>query len=156
MKNKIITTLCLAREDDKILLGFCKRGLSKGLWNGFGGKVHEGETIEEAAKRETREEAGIDILAMEKIGIIDFVWQDNLEAIQVHVFSVKDFFGQPKETKEMKPEWLKIEKLDFGKMWADDEYWYPLFLSGKKFKGNFLFDQNNKVLDYKLEEVKVL
>jgi 8-oxo-dGTP diphosphatase / 2-hydroxy-dATP diphosphatase len=152
--EKIITTLCLIRQDDKILLGFCKRGLSHSRWNGFGGKVKEGETIEQALKRETREEAGIDILESEKIGVIDFSWQGRDEVIEVHIFSCQKFLGEPKETEEMKPEWLEIEKLDFGQMWADDKYWYPLFLAGKKFKGEFLFDQNNKVLDYKLEEVK--
>jgi 8-oxo-dGTP diphosphatase / 2-hydroxy-dATP diphosphatase len=150
---KIITTLCLIRQNGKILLGFCKRGLSLGRWNGFGGKVHEGETIEGAVKRETKEESGIDVLEMKKIGVNDFAWQRKPEIIQVHVFSCQKFSGEPRETEEMKPEWIDIEKLDFKKMWADDEYWYPLFLSGKKFKGEFLFDDNDRVLQHKLTEV---
>ena len=35
----------------RILLGFKKRGLLEKKWNGFGGKVELGETIEEAAER---------------------------------------------------------------------------------------------------------
>ena len=39
-------------------------------------------------------------------------------------------------------------------MWADDKYWLPLFLENKSFKGNFIFDENDNVLEYKLEEVE--
>jgi len=42
-------------EQDRILLGMKKRGFGAGWWNGFGGKVQQGETIEEAAKRSTKE-----------------------------------------------------------------------------------------------------
>lgn len=38
--------------DIKVLLGLKKRGLGVDKWNGFGGKLEPGETIEEAAKRE--------------------------------------------------------------------------------------------------------
>lgn len=34
-----------------VLLGMKKRGFGAGKWNGFGGKVQPGETIEEAARR---------------------------------------------------------------------------------------------------------
>ena len=38
-------------EPERILLGMKKRGFGAGWWNGFGGKVQSGETIEEAARR---------------------------------------------------------------------------------------------------------
>ena len=44
-------TLVFVIEKSRILLGFKKRGFGVGRWNGFGGKVEERETIEEAAKR---------------------------------------------------------------------------------------------------------
>lgn len=150
----IITTLCLVKKGNKILLGMKKRGFGQGRWNGFGGKVSQGERIEDAAKRETKEESGIDVLEAEKIGVIDFAWRNKPEIMQVHIFSCDKFSGQEKETEEMRPEWVEIKNLDYEKMWADDIYWYPLFLSGKKFKGNFLFDDKDKVLEYKIEEVK--
>ena len=56
--NKKILTLCIIHQHSKILLGMKKRGHGVGKWNGFGGKVEKGETIEEAARRETKEEAG--------------------------------------------------------------------------------------------------
>ena len=44
--NKKIMTLCCIYNNGRILLGMKKRGFGAGRWNGFGGKVHDGETIE--------------------------------------------------------------------------------------------------------------
>jgi hypothetical protein len=43
-----------------VLLGLKKRGFGAGKWNGFGGKVEQGESIRTAAIREMKEEAGIE------------------------------------------------------------------------------------------------
>lgn len=49
---KKILTLSIITKKGKILLGMKKRGFGVGKWNGFGGKVQHGETLEEAMKRE--------------------------------------------------------------------------------------------------------
>ena len=49
-QNKLLTLLFVLKPG-KVLLGYKKRGFGVGRWNGFGGKVQQGETIEEAAKR---------------------------------------------------------------------------------------------------------
>ena len=50
--NKLLTLLfVLDRAHSRVLLGLKKRGFAEGRWNGFGGKVDPGETIEEAARR---------------------------------------------------------------------------------------------------------
>ena len=48
--NKLLTLLFVLTPG-KVLLGMKKRGFGKGRWNGFGGKVQEGETIEDGAIR---------------------------------------------------------------------------------------------------------
>ncbi|KAG2456217.1 8ODP triphosphatase, partial [Polypterus senegalus] len=48
--NKLLT-LVLVVQPGRVLLGMKKRGFGAGRWNGFGGKVQPGETIEQAAKR---------------------------------------------------------------------------------------------------------
>ena len=48
--NKVLTLVFIRRQGE-ILLGYKKRGFGAGKWNGFGGKVEAGETIEEAAER---------------------------------------------------------------------------------------------------------
>ena len=146
-------TLCLIHEHPRILLAMKKRGFGAGRWNGYGGKVQEGESVEEAAKRETKEEIDIDIDALEKVGIIEFEFQGNPELLEVHVFRVTQYSGNPKETEEMRPQWFTVDEIPFKDMWPDDAYWFPLFLQGKRFKGRFLFGEGDAVLDYTLEEV---
>ncbi|MCK5490435.1 MAG: NUDIX domain-containing protein, partial [Candidatus Pacebacteria bacterium] len=90
---KKILTLCIIYQYPKILLGMKKRGHGEGKWNGFGGKVEKGETIEEGAIREMEEESGIEILKMNKLGVIQFEYQDDSGNMEVHVFNVKEFKG---------------------------------------------------------------
>ena len=51
MAQTRLMTLVFVREDARVLLGLKKRGFGVGRWNGFGGKVQSGETIEEGAAR---------------------------------------------------------------------------------------------------------
>jgi len=158
MENKNIKkvlTLCVIHKENKILLGMKKRGFGSGRWNGFGGKLKNGESIEQGLKREIKEEAGIELTDLEKVGIIDFEFIDNPEILEVHIFKSNNFNGVPTESEEMKPQWFDIDKIPFSEMWPDDIYWMPLFLEGKKFKGKFLFgkEQNNNILEKELTEV---
>ena len=145
-------TLCIIHEHPKILLGMKKRGFGKGKWNGFGGKV-EMEGVEDAAKRELMEEGGLEAKDLEKVGILDFEFQGNPEIIQVHIFKIGDYSGEPEESEEMRPKWFHIDEIPFMEMWPDDMYWMPMFLKGKKFKGKFLFGEGNAILEKELEEV---
>jgi 8-oxo-dGTP diphosphatase/2-hydroxy-dATP diphosphatase len=48
--RKVFTLALIFREDfSQVLLGMKKRGFGEGKWNGFGGKLDLGETIEQAA-----------------------------------------------------------------------------------------------------------
>jgi len=152
-RTKIITTLCIVHKDNKLLLGMKKRGFGEGRWNGFGGKVSENETIEEGAKRGMKEEAGIELADLEKLGVIDFKFQITGEEIEVNIFKSTDFSGEPIETEEMWPEWFDVDRIPFEAMWPDDPFWMPLFLADKKFKGRFLFGENDVILEKELEEV---
>jgi 8-oxo-dGTP diphosphatase / 2-hydroxy-dATP diphosphatase len=157
--EKVLMTICMIRKGDEILLGLKKRGFGAGQWNGFGGKVNEGERIEEAAIRELKEESGLEAEEMSKRGIIEFRFQNDPKILEVHIFSIEKFNGMPIETEEMKPRWFKIKDIPYDKMWSDDKFWLPLFLAGKKFKGDFLFDQPStkeysaKIIEQKLIEV---
>ena len=139
---KKISTLCIIREQQKVLLGMKKRGFGEGRWNGFGGKVKEGEDIEGAAKREVLEEAGIEAGEMTKRGVINFEFEGDPNELEVHIFEITTKFeGEPAESDEMRPKWFSASEIPFDKMWPDDRYWMPLFLAGKKFQGRFLFDK---------------
>lgn len=144
------TTLCLLVKDDKILLAMKKRGFGIGKWNGVGGKVEDDETIEAAAAREVGEEIGVlaDPAKMERVGNVEFYFKDKPEWDQkMHVFLVKDWQGEPKESEEMAPKWYLKNEIPFDSMWPDDKHWLPVVLDGKKFEGKFYFVNEGKNID---------
>jgi len=150
-----IMTLGVVYRRPKVLLGLKKRGFGEGRWNGYGGKVNPNETIEESLIREIREECGITPTKFEKRGVMYFEFKEIPEQIiEVNLFAIYDFKGEPVETEEMKPRWFDANDLPWNEMWSDDPIWYPLFLEGKKFEANFLFDGNEKVIRHELEEIK--
>lgn len=138
---KKILTLCMICTDDKVLLGMKKRGFGAGRWNGFGGKLEEGETIEVAALREVEEEVGIIPIDMKKLGILEFSFQSESKVLEVHVFKVTRYVGTPAESEEMHPQWFSFADVPFSQMWSDDEYWFPYLQSSTLFRGSFLFDK---------------
>lgn len=155
MKEKLLTTLVIVHQNPKVLLGLKKRGFGEGRWNGFGGKLMEGESLEQAARREIEEECGIVPKDLTKVGILSFDFDDEPNPIEVHLFKVLDFEGEPLETDEMRPIWFHEHEVPFDSMWKDDFIWFPYFLTNRKFKASFLFDsaENNNILKHEIEEV---
>ncbi|MDP3727209.1 MAG: 8-oxo-dGTP diphosphatase, partial [bacterium] len=142
-------TLCLVMDGEKILLGMKKEGFGAGRWNGFGGKVKDGETLESTALRELDEEAGIqsDSSHLDKVAVLTFHFAGNPEW-QVHVFRVASWSGEPHETKEMRPEWHRINTIPYGEMWEADRHWLPLVLSGKRIEADVFYkDLSNDVFE---------
>lgn len=150
---KKLLTLVVVYKEDKILLGMKKRGFGKGLWNGFGGKPHEGETLKETVTREVFEEANIVPLDLRERGTLNFSVENEDEVLEVHLFSICNFTGEIKESEEMKPEWFSQSNIPYENMWPDDPYWLPLILSGKGVECKFLFDKNNKILEKEVKEL---
>ena len=152
--DKKVLTLCIVHQGDQVLLGMKKRGFGEGRWNGFGGKVHEGENIEEAMLRELEEETGLRLTAFEKRGVLEFQYQNDENKIhETHLFCATEFEGEPQESEEMRPQWFSVNEIPLESMWPDDRYWLPLFLEGKRFKGEFLFQDFNTILEYKVEKL---
>ena len=153
MKNSTIIFLIKKEENkDQILLAMKKRGFGVGLWNGVGGKVQEGESIEGAAKRECAEEISVNAKILEKVAEIFFDDLDHPEWNQcVHVFICKIWIGVPHESEEMDPKWFEFSEIQYDKMWVDDIYWLPIVLRNHKIKASFVFGGENKILDFKIE-----
>jgi 8-oxo-dGTP diphosphatase/2-hydroxy-dATP diphosphatase len=155
-------TLCIPIKEEEILLGMKKRGFGEGRWNGFGGKIKQGESFEQGARRELFEEVHIQDGILEKKGILEFSFQNDEKILEVHIFKLTEFKHEPIESEEMRPQWFRINEIPFHQMWTDDEYWLPLLLQDKFFKGSFLFDRPSdaeysaKIIEQKLEEVSSL
>lgn len=140
-----IVTLCFLITESEILLAMKKRGFGAGKYNGVGGKIEEGETIEEAAIREMKEEIGVNSQTqhLESVGNLKFYFKNKPEDNQhMHIFFVKNWEGEPQESEEMKPQWYKHKEIPFDKMWQDDYYWLPNVLAGKRIEGEFHFNED--------------
>jgi mutator protein MutT len=132
-----VATLCFIEDGDRVLLAMKKRGHGEGRWNGYGGKVEAGETIEEALVRELLEESGLRALEFDKRGFIFFEneYEEGLD-LGVHIYAITKFEGEPIETEEMDPKWFLKADIPFTEMWPSDRKWFPIYLKGNKFKGN--------------------
>ncbi|WKZ26163.1 MAG: 8-oxo-dGTP diphosphatase [Candidatus Paceibacterota bacterium] len=149
-----ILTLAVVYQHPRVLLGYKKRGFGAGRWNGFGGKVEDGESIEESVKRELLEEVGIEPLKIEEVGELFFEFKNTGEKSKVSVFKVFEFSGEERETEEMKPKWFFLDEIPFRQMWPDDVYWLPLFFAGRKFRGKFIFADEENIIDKSMEILK--
>ena len=77
-------------QDGKYLLVQESTPSQYGLWNWPAGKVDVGETIEEAAIREGKEETGYNVEIIRKLGI----WQDNTKVAAQHALEAKIVGGE--------------------------------------------------------------
>ncbi len=74
----------IARRDDSLLLIQRGRGAAVGEWSVPGGRVEFGESLAEAARRETAEETGLEVVVGDVIG-----WVERVSA--EHHFVIVDF-----------------------------------------------------------------
>jgi len=66
-------TVCHIIDGNRLLLQKKSSGLfGEGKWNGVGGKLREGETIQDGAKREALEETGLSLLNLRPHGVLNF------------------------------------------------------------------------------------
>ena len=155
--NSKVTTLLVLRRGDEILLAMKKRGFGAGRWNGVGGKLEPGETIEQALVRECQEEIGVTPLRYHKIVEHDFVLDSKSPKawhMYVHTYQCDNWKGKPIETEEMKPRWFKISEIPYDHMWQDDRYWMPQVLVGQKLKTVFAFDKDDNLLSQQIQEIE--
>ncbi|MBI5654958.1 8-oxo-dGTP diphosphatase [Candidatus Uhrbacteria bacterium] len=146
------TTLCYVVKDGQVLLAMKKRGFATGKWNGPGGKVEAGESVEQACRREVKEEVGIELENLEQRGVIEFRFPEKPEWDQVcSIFVATSFEGEPAESEEMRPAWFRFDDMPLADMWEDDSIWLSGVLDGGKVNMRFFFDERGKM--WRFEEM---
>lgn len=139
-----IAVLLFVIRGGEALLIRKKRGLGAGKINAPGGRIEPGETPEEAAIRETVEEVCVTPSAPRRRGHLRFQFADGY-ALECHVLSSDSCEGEMAETDEAAPRWVRLDALPYDEMWDDDRHWLPLMLSGRPFRGRFIFDGERMV-----------
>jgi 8-oxo-dGTP diphosphatase len=141
--------LCFITRGDEVLLIHKKRGLGAGKINGPGGRLEPGETALEAAVREVGEELGVVPRDPKLRGELNFQFADGY-SLHCAVFLAADCDGEPVETDEAIPHWVRVDEIPYDRMWADDRHWLPGLLAGRSFRGFFEFD-GDRMVDHRLD-----
>ena len=90
----IVAVGVIIRQGDQILLIRRAKEPSKGCWTFPGGAVELGERLPEAARREAREETGLEVEIFEVATVIDNVVRDEKGRIRYH-YVIVDYFARP-------------------------------------------------------------
>jgi len=151
MRNATLTFLV---RDEYINLAEKLRGFGVNRHNGYGGKQHDGESIEEAAVRELFEESKVSAAVgdLTKLAEIEFTFPEKPEWNQlVHIYLLEKWVGEPAETEEMRPKWFQHHEIPYDQMWPADPLWIPHMLAGRYVEGRIVLGSDqNTVLDYDL------
>lgn len=138
------TVLCYLKKDDQYLLLFRnkkKNDYNEGKWIGVGGKLEPGETPNEAAVREVKEETGLDVHSLEIAGEVIFI-NDNYHEI-MYVYEISDFSGSLISCNEGELRWIPINDIYDYPMWEGDKSFLPLLINHQPyFKLKVTYQQN--------------
>lgn len=145
-----IYTLGFLFKNDKIILAKKKRKIGVGKWNGYGGRVEEGEDRPECLVREIFEESSVVVQKEngKELGYIDFHFQEvEISISRVYIYRIDEFEGFPIETEEMgEPKEFDLDKIPYNEMMLGDDKFIPYILQNKKFKGEIHFSENGNKL----------
>jgi 8-oxo-dGTP diphosphatase len=117
----------IIEKDGKILIGKRRTSHGSNTYSILGGHLEFGETFEEGAKREVREESGLDIENVELVSINnDIAYEKHYVSIGLHAF-LED--GTPEEIEDAIGEWQWVNPRQLPE---------PMFPHSKKVIENWL------------------
>lgn len=119
----------------------------KGKWNGLGGKSEPDESPLETARRELREESGLDLpeSSFRALGTLQF---PNFKPAKsedwiVYVFLAAvppELRGMDRRVEEGELHWIARDKVLELNLWDGDRHFLPLVLAGRPFLGTMWYD----------------
>ena len=150
---------CYLIKDDKIVVTkYGESNRKAGYYDIPGGKVENGETPEQAAIRETKEETGIDIKDLKYKGVITEEYPDRIYILDTFIST--EYEGELQDCEKNTAEWIKVDELlqkekvlsnimlldrFFIKGLIDDNYNFNMYIKVDE-------EENILSVDYKLEE----
>ena len=86
----IVVAAVIERADRRILIGQRRHNDTSALkWEFPGGKVHEGETLEQALARELREELGVTLTKSREIAEVHHQYANIPAQLEIHFFAAQ-------------------------------------------------------------------
>lgn len=145
-----LATLCYVRSGGKTLMVHrIKKAndMHQGRWNGLGGKLEPGETPEECAVREIREESGLVARNLILKGFLTFPGFSNDEDWYAFVFVVNEYEGELIDSPEGVLQWVDDEELTKLFLWEGDYLFLPWLDQKGFFSAKFVY-RENKLVDH--------
>lgn len=150
---KLATLVYVQNEDTQqtLMIHRCKKDSDYhlGKWNGLGGKFEAGETPEECAIREIKEEAGLTISNPILKGIITFPMFDDKDDWYVFLFTVNDWEGNLTECDEGELAWIDNKEILNLPLWEGDTIFIPWLYMDGLFSAKFVYKEG-KYISYEV------
>lgn len=137
-----LATLCYVRQGGKTLMVHRIKKVNdihEGKWNGLGGKFEPGETPEECARREIREESGLEVRELALKGLLTFPAFAHDEDWYAFVFVATGVEGQLIDSPEGTLAWIEDTELPNLNLWAGDRFFLPWLDQPGFFSGKFIY-----------------
>ncbi len=150
MKN---SSLCYIEKDGAyLMLHRTKKEIDEnaGKWIGIGGGFEEGESPDECAAREIKEETGLTVKRLSYRGIVTFV-SDEWGTEYMHLFTCDSFEGELTECDEGELEWVEKSKVFDLPLWEGDRVFLKLLDDGAPFFSLKLVYEGEKLVQTVLD-----
>lgn len=129
-----LTTLCYLEQEGKYLMLYRNKkeqDQSAGKYLGVGGKLERGESPEECALREIREETGYEVSDLTFRGIVTFI-SDKWEHELMFLYSARKWSGNQRvDCPEGELIWVPKEQVLSLPAWEGDKYFLRPLLAGE-------------------------
>ena len=149
----IDSSLCYLYRGDEVLMMHRTRkkdDMNHDKWIAVGGRFEAGESPEECALREVKEETGLTMTAPRYRGVVTFI-NDRYETERMHLFTSDAFEGEMTDCDEGELVWLPKARLDELPQWEGDRIFHRLLNEGIPFFNLELVYSGEKLLSATLD-----
>ena len=130
------TTLCYIERDGAYLMMHRvkkEKDINRDKWIGVGGKIEDGETPFDCARREIKEETGATAKHLKYRGIITFV-SDIYGTEIMHLFTTDCLLGDINyDSDEGNLEWVRKQDIPHLPIWEGDKIFFKLLDTENRF-----------------------
>ena len=148
---KLATLLYVMKPDETLMLYRNKKenDYHEGKWNGLGGKFEPGESPEECAIRELKEESGLIAKNLILKGHLTFPLFDGVDDWYVFVFIIDQFEGELIDSAEGELKWIPNNELKNLNLWEGDQIFIDWLFKDKCFSAKFNY-KYGKFIDHEV------
>jgi 8-oxo-dGTP diphosphatase len=145
-------TLVFITRGDKVLLlhGAPTKKIWANKYNGVGGHIERDEDVFASARREAKEETGLDIDRLRLCGVINIDTDHTSSGIMLFVFIAESRSGEPIPSDEGRLEWIDRNALDQIDLVEDLAVIVPraldLPIGAPPFFAHYSYDEHDKLV----------